>query len=446
MIRVNTHGRIIGVLALILLLFSGNISAGQETPMFLPASNASPEVDCSVYSNNGSVTQKTIASVLEAARQSLNSFLLQVQPGKEDLFGFSGRAEMAKAVIIDTPYQLYARCQGTDYPTDRWRVPYALSGVMKGFIGVELVNSTWKAVDFGGKELADAIEKIEKSSYNAAPSGSSEIVHRIVVRDFQNRTDRILLESSADLDKSHSMASLDFPEVIQEQNQWCWAGVSASLFDYFDSRVEQCEIAEYVRQVATWHDFGSIDCCINPGDDCNYWNYNWGYSGSIEDILENMQNRIGILNYGVSRVLTIPEVEDDLANDLPSVIRWGWNSGGGHFVAVFGLDENENDASDPYVHYMDPWFGEGNKIALFSWMESGGTHTWTHTNRITRVERHGDTDGSKHLGLADVIFSLKIVSNMSTTTPNLSADVDSDTKIGIAEAIYTLNDIAGITE
>lgn len=440
MIRVNTHGRIVGVLSTILLL-PANISAGQETVTFLAASNASAEVDCGVYLNNRSVTAKTIASVLETARMSLEPFLAQVKPGKEDLFGFSDRAEMANAAILDTPYQVYARCQGVDYPTDRWRVPYTLSGVIKGFIGVEWVNSTWKAVDLGAKELADAIEDIEKSAPDTAKSSSSEVVHRILVRDFQSRTDQLLLQGYADIE-SQSQTSLDYPEVIQEQNQWCWAGVSASLFDYFDSHVEQCEIAEYTRQVATWHDFGSTDCCLYPSGSCNYWNYNWGYNGSIEDILENMQNRVAILNHGVSRALTIQEVEDDLENDLPPVMRWGWDSGGGHFLVAFGLDENEDDASDPYMHYMDPWFGEGNKIALFSWMESGGTHTWTHTNRLTGVERRGDTDGSKHLGLADVIFSLQVVSNINTTAPNLSADADSDTKIGIAEAIYGLNEIA----
>ena len=30
------------------------------------------------------------------------------------------------------------------------------------------------------------------------------------------------------------------PEIIQEQNQWCWAGVSKCVLDYYGSSVQQC--------------------------------------------------------------------------------------------------------------------------------------------------------------------------------------------------------------
>jgi MYXO-CTERM domain-containing protein len=165
---------------------------------------------------------------------------------------------------------------------------------------------------------------------------------------------------------------LAVPEVTQEQTQWCWAGVSRATLLYYGTDVAQCVIAEYTRTVCVWHDFGSEDCCVNPNLGCNYWNYNWGTAGSIEDILENW----GIMNYGTGRALTQTEVGSETDNDRPFIIRWGWSGGGGHFLVGHGIEGND-------MNYMDPWFGEGLKVATYSWVVSGGSHTWTHTNLIT---------------------------------------------------------------
>ncbi len=166
---------------------------------------------------------------------------------------------------------------------------------------------------------------------------------------------------------------LDVNEVIQEQNQWCWAAVSACALQYYCYPKEQCEIAEYTRTVATWHNFGTTDCCVNPNLGCNYWNYNWGYMGSIQDILLYFGN---IQNSGVPAPLNQSAILSDIQNNRLFIIRWGWTSGGGHFIVGHGLVDNS-------LYYMDPWYGEGLKIADYAWVVSGGGHTWTHTNRIT---------------------------------------------------------------
>ena len=166
---------------------------------------------------------------------------------------------------------------------------------------------------------------------------------------------------------------LNVPEVIQEQNQWCWAGVSKCILDYYGYPVEQCQIAEYARQVITWHNFGNTDCCINPNLGCNYWNYNWSYPGSIQDILIHFGD---IQNYGKGSPLSLSEISSELASERPFVIRWGWYSGGGHFVVGHGINDN-------YLHYMDPWFGEGLHISSYNWVLDDGNHSWTHTNILT---------------------------------------------------------------
>lgn len=166
---------------------------------------------------------------------------------------------------------------------------------------------------------------------------------------------------------------LNVPQIEQAQDQWCWVGVSKCILDYYGYPKSQCEIAEYTRTVATWHSFGSQNCCTNPYSGCNYWNYNWGSSGSIQDILMHFGS---IQNVGRSSALGISEIGVEISNRRPFVIRWGWTNGGGHFIVGHGI-------ADDKLYYMDPWPGEGLKLALYSWVVSNSDHSWTHTNQIT---------------------------------------------------------------
>lgn len=163
------------------------------------------------------------------------------------------------------------------------------------------------------------------------------------------------------------------PEVTQEQNQWCWAGVTQTVLDYYGYPTAQCDIAEYTRTVATWNDYGSTYCCSNPNVGCNYWNYNWGYAGSIQDILEHFGS---ISNYGYSDALPLSIINTEIAGGRPFIVRWAWDAGGGHFVVGHGVSGTD-------VYYMNPWPGEGLHVSTYDWLVLGGTHTWTHTNVLT---------------------------------------------------------------
>jgi hypothetical protein len=165
---------------------------------------------------------------------------------------------------------------------------------------------------------------------------------------------------------------LNVGEFIQEQDQWCWAGSSACVLDYFCTPTSQCTIAEYTREVATWHNFGSTDCCVNPYLGCNYWNYNWGYAGSIQDILVHFAS---INNTGVYTYLSTDQIHTRIQGNRPFIFRWGWTTGGGHFLVGYGLVNMD-------MYYMNPWFGEGLTISDYNWVVSNPDHTWTHTNDI----------------------------------------------------------------
>ena len=165
---------------------------------------------------------------------------------------------------------------------------------------------------------------------------------------------------------------LNMPEVIQEQDQWCWAGVSKSVLNYYGFPPTQCEIAEYAREVITWTNFGSVDCCTDAGQGCNYWNYNWGLSGSIQDILVHFGS---IQNHGVG-TLTLAQINTEIAAGRPFIAHWSWINGGGHFVVGNGVSGNN-------VYYMNPWFGEGLHMSTYAWLVNDGSHSWDSTNQIT---------------------------------------------------------------
>jgi hypothetical protein len=177
---------------------------------------------------------------------------------------------------------------------------------------------------------------------------------------------------------------LNVPEEIQEQNQWCWAGSSNCILRYYGFNYQQCELAEWVRTVCTWHNYGAVDCCIDPSQGCNYWNYNYGYTGSIQDILDHFG---GIGNSGYGSYLTEVEVANELSQNKPFVIRWGWYSGGGHFIVGHGL-------SGGSFYYMDPWMGEGLKISTYAWVLDNSVHYWSHTNLMDFGAAVDDHDAS----------------------------------------------------
>jgi len=172
----------------------------------------------------------------------------------------------------------------------------------------------------------------------------------------------------------------NFPLAVQEQDQWCWAGASWMILHFYSpaSQIEQCQIAEYARNTSTSIDFGDTACCVDPSQGCNYWNYLFGETGSIESILANAEAGNAVANYGYSGVMSKAEIAADIALYRPFVIRWGWAGGGGHFVVGYGI-QGDN------LYYADPWPGEGKKIATYSWvLSTPGVKDWTHTERMTR--------------------------------------------------------------
>ncbi|MGC4118361.1 MAG: papain-like cysteine protease family protein [Myxococcales bacterium] len=161
---------------------------------------------------------------------------------------------------------------------------------------------------------------------------------------------------------------IDVPEVTQEHDQWCWAGTSQSTLAHFGVQQEQCAIAEYTRTHtnATDVNLGSAECCADWTQGCNSQNYFWYFGGSIADILVHFA---GLTNFTFDRPLSLDEVQNSLDVGRLALVRWVWTNGGGHFLLIHGYDGT-------LTYYMDPWQGEGLKLAEYDWMISGGGHSW----------------------------------------------------------------------
>lgn len=156
-------------------------------------------------------------------------------------------------------------------------------------------------------------------------------------------------------------AVLDVPERIQVLNQWCWAGSSEAILNYYGVWATQSEIGEYGTEGQ------------------NIWNWLYGSSSGptrrgINMILDNW----GVENVYGYYTLTPSAVEDRIDSGEPFVIRWGWDAGGGHFVVGRGYEGSD-------IYYMDPWPGNGYEVADYDWMVRGSTHTWTHTLECTEL-------------------------------------------------------------
>ena len=169
---------------------------------------------------------------------------------------------------------------------------------------------------------------------------------------------------------------ISIPRTIQEQTQWCWAACSKGVLDYYKFPKTQCEIAEWVRNTATFHNFGQVNCCVDPSKGCNYWNYNFNETGSIQEILVHFGN---LQNQGYGRPLTLDEMKSDIQKNRLCVIRLQWKdtTGSGHFVVGHGINGDN-------IYYMDPDSQDGFYIMKYTVLtDTSRTGFWQGTNRIT---------------------------------------------------------------
>ncbi|MCM2356851.1 MAG: PKD domain-containing protein [Geobacteraceae bacterium] len=187
---------------------------------------------------------------------------------------------------------------------------------------------------------------------------------------------------------------LSVPEKIQEHDQWCWAGSSQAMLEYYGTVVAQCDIANWA--------WGRSDCCGNgifywANTSCNWWNYMWGPNndhdvpgGSLQGILTHWGVNTNALASALSQTTCVAEIN----SGRPFLMRFGWPSGGGHFLVGDGYELDGQN-----LWYMDPWPGNGDTLQPYSWVVyAPDHHTWTSTlkgatNKLT-VSKTGNGGGT----------------------------------------------------
>lgn len=153
---------------------------------------------------------------------------------------------------------------------------------------------------------------------------------------------------------------LNVPQIFQEQTQWCWAGTSQAIFRFYGVHLSQTEIAQ-----------------VGSGGR-NEWIYLYGRSG-FRSSIQNIFSHWSVGSQAHARALSLAEAGQQIQINRPFIVRWGWNTGGGHFVVVRGLEVAVNQA-----YIMDPWYGKGYQVVNFNWLHNDGRHLWTHTLTTVR--------------------------------------------------------------
>lgn len=164
------------------------------------------------------------------------------------------------------------------------------------------------------------------------------------------------------------------PETIQEHSQWCWAGSSKAVLNYYGRNASQCGIVNWAYGI----NYACGSSTFNWNSYANQPNSLYGTAGSVQSILANLG---GISNTAYGYASSWNSVVWDINNDRPFVMRYGWSSGGGHIMVGDGW-ENYNGTA--YVYIMNPWPGEGQEYSTYAYAVSASDHRWTHTLRMNR--------------------------------------------------------------
>ena len=188
---------------------------------------------------------------------------------------------------------------------------------------------------------------------------------------------RIILGSTLLLSTSAAFASwrqLNVPVTIQEHSNWCWAGSSKAVLNYYGTGADQCSVVNWA--------FGINYACgngdFNWNSNANQPNSLYGTNGSVQSILQSW-GRLSNTGYAYASPWT--SVVSDINNNRPFVMRYGWTNGGGHIMVGDGWESN-NGAN--YVYIMNPWPGEGQTYSTYAYAVSSSDHKWTHTLRMNQ--------------------------------------------------------------
>ncbi|SDZ03643.1 Papain-like cysteine protease AvrRpt2 [Evansella caseinilytica] len=153
-----------------------------------------------------------------------------------------------------------------------------------------------------------------------------------------------------------SAASLsNYPSVVQEKSNWCWAATGSSILKYYGLSVSQCNFYKEAKV--------NSSCSANE-------------TGTITEVMRGLSSyNVGSSLY--SGAYSFSGAKYQIDDSKPLWVRWRWSSGTGHAVVIYGY---YTAMSTNYVYYMDPASGTKTSMAYSSFVGGGNyKQTWTHT-------------------------------------------------------------------
>lgn len=155
--------------------------------------------------------------------------------------------------------------------------------------------------------------------------------------------------------------TLTVPLRVQEHSQWCWAGASQMVLNYFGKTPTQCAEVNYAIGINyacgnTTFNWNSNANQPKPTNTITYILNGWNVSSSV----------VGKLSQATST--------SKINANKPYILLWQWTGGGGHFVVVRGYT---NNGATLYIN--NPWPGEGSYYRSYASTASASDRYWYNT-------------------------------------------------------------------
>lgn len=154
---------------------------------------------------------------------------------------------------------------------------------------------------------------------------------------------------------------LDVQEVTQANTNWCWAGSSLSILNYYRIYTSQCTFVTYVKTGKT------TGTCDNLQ--------------ATDAEAQKGLNYFGVSSTSHSGALSWSATRSELDNNRPIYAHIRWldsdnQDDGGHAVVVDGYYYYPNDAYQE-IRYMDPWTGAFKTKTYSGFVRTSYDQYWT---------------------------------------------------------------------
>jgi papain like cysteine protease AvrRpt2 len=148
------------------------------------------------------------------------------------------------------------------------------------------------------------------------------------------------------------MPDLERPFRIQhqEQDQWCWAAVAASLCVFYqdDTGRTQCELANRFLEAVS----GDVDCCSEgSSDECNV---PFGLSSALRVL--------GHIQLPARGALSFEDLGAQISANRPVAVRILMEDFSAHFIVVTGCDQTSDGRR--WVKVADPSVASANLATI----------------------------------------------------------------------------------